>query len=129
MVLQIDYLDEHLEALPRLAQWHHTEWSAVTPGSSVADRVVGFHTRAHRGTIPTGFVAVFDGTVADEAMVLRVSMLYLFTFDKQSFYSRLGWSVMEEAAYADRLGTIMLRRLAALTRPAGEDAHERTGLA
>ena len=161
MRLQIDYLDEHLEALPRLAQWHHAEWSGVTPGLSVADRVAGFRARAQRGTIPTGFVALLDGAVAgmaclvecdvdshrrltpwlatvlvgpeyrgqgigsalsnratNEAIVLGVSTLYLFTFDKQGFYGRLGWSELEAAAYADRPGTIMVRRLAVQPAPA-----------
>jgi len=154
--LEIDYLDEHLDAIPTLAQWHHGEWSLVTPGLSVADRAEGFQARAQRGTIPTGFVALLDNIVAgmaclvecdvsshrhltpwlatvlvgpkyrgqgigsalstratEEAMVVGVSTLYLFTFDKQTFYGRLGWSALEEAAYAGRPGTIMLRRLAA----------------
>ena len=58
MDLQIDYLDEHLGALPKLAQWHHDEWSSVTPDLSVADRVARFRVRAQRATIPTGFVAL-----------------------------------------------------------------------
>jgi hypothetical protein len=77
--LQIDYLDQHIDAIPMLASWHHAEWSAVTPHLSVADRVTGFQARAQRGTIPT--------------------------------YRRLGWSELEEAEYAGRPGTIMLRRL------------------
>ena len=163
MRLQVDYLDEHLDALPTLARWHHAEWSSVTPGLSVADRVAGFRARAQRGTIPTGFVALLAGSVigmaclvecdldshrhftpwlatvlvgpeyrgrgigsalsiraTNEAIDLGVSTLYLFTFDKQGFYGRLGWAPVEEATYADRPGTIMARQLAAGQATAGE---------
>jgi predicted N-acetyltransferase YhbS len=156
MILQIDYLDEHLDAIPQLARWHHAEWLSVTPDLSVADRIAGFRARARRGSIPTGFVALVDGTVAgmaclvpwdiyshrhltpwlatvlvgpvyrgngigsalsnravEEARALGVQNLYLFTFNKQSFYSRLGWSAVEEASYNDFSGTVMVRRLAA----------------
>ena len=164
MALVIDYLDQHVDAIPALARWHHAEWSAVTPHLSVPDRIAGFRARAQRGIIPTGFVALLNNTpvgmaclvesdidthrqltpwlatvlvgpefrgqgigsalstrATNEAVVMGVATLYLFTFDRQGFYERLGWSELEEAKYAGRSGTIMLRSLAggpASRRPA-----------
>jgi GNAT superfamily N-acetyltransferase len=156
VTLAIDYLDNHLDAIPELARWHHEEWQAVTPHLSIDDRIEGFRERAHRGSIPTGFVAVLDRRVVgmaclvscdvhshahltpwlatvlvsplhrgrgigtalskratEEAQRLGVPTLYLFTFDKQGFYGRLGWLPFERAAYAGRDGLIMMQRLSA----------------
>jgi predicted N-acetyltransferase YhbS len=153
--LRIGFLDEHIDAIPTLAQWHHAQWFALTPHLSLADRIAEFTARAQRGSIPTGFVALIDNRVvgmaclvecdidshchltpwlatvlvspehrrqgvgsalcvraADEARRLGMPSLYLFTFDKQSLYTRLDWSALEDATYAGRPGTIMVRRLA-----------------
>jgi predicted N-acetyltransferase YhbS len=154
VTLQIAYLDEHVDAIPLLAAWHHQTWLAVTPGLSVADRIAGFEQRARRGSIPTGFVALIESAVVgmaclvgfdldshrhltpwlstvlvapahrgkgvgsalarratEEAATLGVSTLYLFTFDKQPFYARLGWSRLEDAQLEGVPGTIMVRQL------------------
>ena len=154
MSLQIDYLENHRYAIPKLAELHHAEWRTVTPGLSVADRIAGFEARAKRGSIPTAFVAIDEDAVigmaclvecdieshchltpwlatvlvvpgyrrrgvgsaladraADEATRLGVGNLFLFTFDRQSLYSRLGWIPLESATYAGRPGTVMTRRL------------------
>jgi N-acetylglutamate synthase-like GNAT family acetyltransferase len=58
-----------------------------------------------------GVGAALVGRAADEALQLGVSELFLFTFDRQAFYSRLGWQLLEAAADAGRAGTIMSRRL------------------
>jgi GNAT superfamily N-acetyltransferase len=153
--VRIEYLDEHIDAIPMLARWHHAEWLTVTPHLSVADRIAGFTARARRGSIPTGFVSLLDNVVVgmaclvecdipshchlrpwlatvlvspehrrrgigsalcgraiEEARQLGVSNLHLFTFDRQSLYARLGWSVLEEATYAGLAGTIMVRLIA-----------------
>jgi GNAT superfamily N-acetyltransferase len=154
VTLTIAYLDEHMDAIPSLAAWHHDAWFSVTPHLSVADRIAGFQARARRGSIPTGFVALTDSVVVgmaclvaydvdshrhwtpwlasvlvgpayrrqgigsaltrratDEASALGVSTLYLFTFDQEPFYARLGWSPVDRAQMAGRPGTIMTRTL------------------
>jgi predicted N-acetyltransferase YhbS len=156
MKTEIEYLDEHVDAIPSLASWHHEAWVTVTPHLSVADRIAGFQARARRGSIPTGFVAIIDSIVVgmaclvdcdldshrhltpwlatvlvapghrgkgigsalsrratDEAWTLGATKLYLFTFDKQSFYARQGWATLEPAQLAGLSGTIMMRELAA----------------
>lgn len=152
--LQVDYLQNHRDAIPALAELHHAEWLSITPTLSVADRIAAFEARARRGSIPTGFVAIDGDTVVgmaclvecdieshchlapwlatvlvapayrrrgvgsalagratDEAIRLGVGELFLFTFDRQSFYSRLGWQTMEAVTYAGRAGTVMSRKL------------------
>ena len=156
MGFQIEYLDQHIDAIPELARWHHVEWAAITPHLSIADRVAGFRARARRGVIPTAFVAVFGADVVglaclvecdieshqhltpwlasvlvapehrgrgigsalcerttQEAQVLGIQKLYLFTFNRQRLYGRLGWSALEDTFYAGAPGTIMVRALAA----------------
>jgi predicted N-acetyltransferase YhbS len=54
-----------------------------------------------------GIGSALSRRATEEAQALGVSTLYLFTFDKQEFYARLGWGVLEEASYAGRLGSIM----------------------
>ena len=50
---------------------------------------------------------------ATEARLLGVEKLYLFTFNRQRLYGRLGWLALENALYAGASGTIMVRTLAA----------------
>jgi hypothetical protein len=54
---------------------------------------------------------------ADASVQLRrlscwACRIYLFTFDKQRLYTRLGWSTLEDASYGGRSGTVMVQRLA-----------------
>jgi hypothetical protein len=72
--LQIDYLDDHLGAIPILARWHHAEWAAITPHLTIADRISGFQKRARRGTIPTGLVAVLGQNVVGLACLVAADL-------------------------------------------------------
>jgi GNAT superfamily N-acetyltransferase len=45
--------------------------------------------------------------VVEEAKILGIQPLYLFTTDKESFYTRLGWSVVERTTYRGQQVTIM----------------------
>ncbi len=153
-VLVIDYLIDHPEAIPELAQLHHDVWHAVTPHLSVSDRIAGFRARMARKQVPCGFVAVLDSAVVGmaclvahdmetrpdltpwlatvlvappyrgrgvggalservviEAGFLGFPMLYLVTFDKVRFYTRLGWTEQEQAKYLGLPATIMVRRI------------------
>jgi GNAT superfamily N-acetyltransferase len=59
-----------------------------------------------------GIGSALSRRATEEAQRLGIPTLYLFTFDKQGFYTRLGWATLEEASYAGRRGSIMLRQLA-----------------
>jgi N-acetylglutamate synthase-like GNAT family acetyltransferase len=62
----------------------------------------------HRGK---GVGSALSRRATEEAEALGVSQLYLFTFDKASFYARMGWSALEQARLAGISGTIMVRTL------------------
>lgn len=70
MTFQIEYLADHVDAIPALARSHHTEWTTITPHLTVSDRVARFQARARRGSIPTGFVAVVSGRVVGLACLV-----------------------------------------------------------
>lgn len=60
-----------------------------------------------------GIGSALSERATEEACALGFSELYLFTFSKQSFYARLGWSHLEDASYAGVPGTIMEQTLVA----------------
>jgi GNAT superfamily N-acetyltransferase len=66
---------------------------------------VGPHFR-HRG-----IGAALCATVEDEARSRGIQTLYLFTLDKQAWYSRLGWTVLGPCVWQQRPGDIMCKQL------------------
>jgi predicted N-acetyltransferase YhbS len=148
--MHIDYLADHMEAVPLLADWHHHEWKESTLESTTAEL------RSHSGRrqIPTTFVAIDEGRVVgstsllvadlvgwehltpwvasvfvapdcrgqgigaaliaravEEARLLGIPEVYLFTASKQTYYSRLGWLPLAQAQYRDKEIVIMRRAL------------------
>jgi N-acetylglutamate synthase-like GNAT family acetyltransferase len=58
-----------------------------------------------------GIGAALCATVEDEARSREISTLYLFTLDKQAWYSRLGWTVLGPCVWHERSGEIMYKHL------------------
>jgi predicted N-acetyltransferase YhbS len=58
-----------------------------------------------------GIGAALCATVEDEARSRGIQTLYLFTLDKQAWYSRLGWIVLGPCVWHQRPGDIMSKRL------------------
>jgi GNAT superfamily N-acetyltransferase len=155
MNFRIEYLADHVEAIPALAYWHHAQWAAITPHLTIPDREARFRARALRGSVPTGFVALINESVVGsacliacdldshahlspwlasvlvapqyrgrgigsalseraitEALGLGFAQTFLFTFDQQRFYQRMGWSTLEEATYLGHPVTVMVHNLA-----------------
>src|SRR5918992_1053551 len=83
MALQIEYLADHVDAIPQLAHWHHAQWAAITPHLTISERVARLQARAHRNSIPTGFVAVVNGSV--------VGLACLVACDLESHSQRSPW--------------------------------------
>ena len=50
-------------------------------------------------------------TVEDAARSRAVRILYLFTLDKQAWYSRMGWTVLGPCVWHERPGDIMSKQL------------------
>ena len=58
-----------------------------------------------------GIGAALCATVEDEARSRGIQTLYLFTLDKQAWYSRLGWTVLGPCVWHQRPGDIMCKQL------------------
>jgi len=54
-----------------------------------------------------GIGAALVNRVVDEARALSIARLYLYTPDKQRFYTRLGWYEMETLHYRGYMMTVM----------------------
>jgi N-acetylglutamate synthase-like GNAT family acetyltransferase len=55
--------------------------------------------------------AALCAAVEDEARSRAIHTLYLFTLDKQAWYSRLGWSILGSCVWHQRSGDIMCKQL------------------
>jgi N-acetylglutamate synthase-like GNAT family acetyltransferase len=58
-----------------------------------------------------GIGAALCATVEDEARSRGIQTLYLFTLDKQAWYSRLGWTLLSPCVWHQRHGDIMCKQL------------------
>jgi N-acetylglutamate synthase-like GNAT family acetyltransferase len=58
-----------------------------------------------------GIGAALCATVENEARSRGIHTLYLFTLDKQAWYSRLGWTVLGPCVWHQRPGDIMSKPL------------------
>jgi predicted N-acetyltransferase YhbS len=67
--------------------------------------IVGSQFRRH------GIGATLCGVVEDHARSLGINTLYLFTLDKQPWYSRMGWTAFSPCVWHGRSGLIMRKQL------------------
>src|SRR5438876_5575688 len=58
-----------------------------------------------------GIGAALCAAVEDEARSRAIHTLYLFTLDKQAWYSRLGWTILGPCVWQQRPGDIMYKPL------------------
>jgi GNAT superfamily N-acetyltransferase len=58
-----------------------------------------------------GIGAALCSTVEDVARSRGIRTLYLFTLDKQAWFSRLGWTVLRPCVWNQRPGEIMYKQL------------------
>jgi N-acetylglutamate synthase-like GNAT family acetyltransferase len=58
-----------------------------------------------------GIGAALCATVEDAARSRGIQTLYLFTLDKQAWYSRMGWTLFAPCVWHQRPGHIMSKRL------------------
>ena len=58
-----------------------------------------------------GIGAALCTTVEEAARSRGVETLYLFTLDKQTWYTRQGWTVLAPCVWHERFGDIMSKRL------------------
>jgi N-acetylglutamate synthase-like GNAT family acetyltransferase len=151
---QIDYLVNHPEYIPQLAQWLFEEWGPILGEKTPAARIKKLNAHMNRDQLPIAWVAHANGQLLGTAS-LRVhdlegredlspwlggvfvssqfrhrgigaalcavveeaahsqgtQTLYLFTLDKQAWYSRQGWAVLAPCVWHARRGDIMSKNL------------------
>ena len=67
--------------------------------------IVGPHFRGR------GIGAALCAHVEDEARSREIQTLYLFTLDKQAWFSRMGWTILGPCLWHERAGDIMCKQL------------------
>jgi GNAT superfamily N-acetyltransferase len=104
--MNIEYLADHLELVPTLADWHHTEWSALLPGWSRDDAEAELQSHVQRCCVPTTFVALDNGMLVGSASLLAA--------DLEGVVERTPWlaSVFVAPAFRRRgTGEALVRRV------------------
>ena len=100
-------------------------WVARTNGQLLGTAALRVHDLAGREDLTPWLGGVFVGrhfrgrgigaslcaTVEEEARSREIETLYLFTLDKQAWYSRLGWRVLGPCVWQQRRGDIMCKQL------------------
>lgn len=72
--MTIEYLADHPEALPTLAEWQHKEWGHLRPGDTLAKRVARLEAFSNRDRIPLTVVALNGGEVLGAASLIEHDM-------------------------------------------------------
>lgn len=69
-LMKIEYLADHPEFLPTLAQWQHGEWGHLRPGDSVEARIARLRGATERDRIPLTVVAHENGELLGSASLI-----------------------------------------------------------
>jgi N-acetylglutamate synthase-like GNAT family acetyltransferase len=72
--MQIDFLADHQDFIPILAQWHYREWAHLRPGDSIEARVSRLRACCGRREIPTVVIAFRGRTLIGSAMLVASDM-------------------------------------------------------
>jgi predicted N-acetyltransferase YhbS len=72
--MRIEYLADHPEALPQLAQWQHREWGNLRPGDTLEKRTERLWGMAKRDRIPLTVVAFEGNEVLGSASLIEHDM-------------------------------------------------------
>jgi GNAT superfamily N-acetyltransferase len=153
--VQISYLIDYPQYIPRLAQWLFEEWGSILGEQTLEVRIKKLNAHMSRDQLPIAWVAhanghplgtaalrvhdleeredltpwlggVFVGpefrrrgigealcaTVEYAAQSRGVQILYLFTLDKEAWYSRQGWTILAPCVWHERPGHIMSKSTA-----------------
>jgi predicted N-acetyltransferase YhbS len=73
-LMKIEYLADHPEFLPTLAQWQHDEWGHLRPGDSAEARSARLQRHCQRDGIPLTVVAHENGELFGSASFARNDM-------------------------------------------------------
>ena len=74
MGMTIEYLADHPEVIPTLAQWQHAEWGHTRPGDTVEARRARIESWCNRDRIPLAVVALDTSEVLGSASLIASDM-------------------------------------------------------
>lgn len=152
--MKIEYLADHSESVPTLANWFFEQWGYLRPESTLEDFEASVRAHLNRDELPINFVALDGAKILGSASLRRQDMntrtdlspwlgsvyvaaehrrrgigaelvaaveakarelgfdtLYLWTPDKEHFYARLGWKVIDRTEYRHENAVVMQKRL------------------
>jgi GNAT superfamily N-acetyltransferase len=72
--MRIEYLSDHREALPQLAEWQHAEWGHFRPGDTLEKRTARLWGYASSDRIPLTVVALEGNEVLGSASLIEHDM-------------------------------------------------------
>ena len=72
--MTIEYLADHPEFLPVLAEWQHGEWGHIRPGDTVEARMARLQASIGRDRIPLTVLALANGKLLGSASLIRHDM-------------------------------------------------------
>src|SRR6478672_11712148 len=72
--MTIEYLADHPEAIPILAEWQHAEWGHVRPGDTAEKRAKRLEGWSNRDRIPLTVVALEGAEVLGAASLIEHDM-------------------------------------------------------
>lgn len=58
--LSIDYLANHPDCIPRIAEWHSREWAYLNPNAGLTQHIAKLQKLCKTQSIPTAFIALVD---------------------------------------------------------------------
>jgi N-acetylglutamate synthase-like GNAT family acetyltransferase len=67
MDFTIEYLPDHIDAIPIIAKWHIKQWGHILPGFTLKTYAQFLSSHYKKNSIPTMFVAVYRGKVIGTA--------------------------------------------------------------
>jgi GNAT superfamily N-acetyltransferase len=73
-MIEIEYLADHPDFAPTLAEWHYQQWNHLHADDSVAGRLKFLRARSNRRKIPEVFVAIEDGQLRGSATLAEYDM-------------------------------------------------------
>lgn len=68
-----DYIGNHPQHIPRIAQWHQDEWQHISPHLTTALRIA-LYSSYDSATIPVCFIAIIDGQPVGSASLVESDM-------------------------------------------------------
>ncbi|KPK72239.1 hypothetical protein AMJ87_05285 [candidate division WOR_3 bacterium SM23_60] len=72
--MEIRYLKEHRQCIPKIAQWFYDEWGDFYPDLTVSDIVNRLEQRTNTDRIPLALVAIEDDTVIGTVSLKQYDM-------------------------------------------------------